>query len=201
MRTRTQSGGIARKGRIALMAGLGLCLAQAVWAETLGYREANRILPDGDSTVARIVAVPFLDDTQREILGGLRMTIPFYGSLALSPDEGLFVDWLQASGQHHSVDAARAAAMAHCEASRKKSSASCVIVLDVVPKGWDAEAPVSLSQSAAEALRGPYRKLRGDKAFAISAQTGTFGFGASSDDAITACAEAGAEDCQVIIAD
>jgi hypothetical protein len=188
-------------GTIVLML---IGLAGAAGADSLSFKEARRALPKGNRTVAELPDTSFLDDKQQAIVMSLKDTIPYFGALALSPDEGLFVDWLNASGQHHSLVAARAAALRHCNASRKKSSAQCVVVLEISPKGAKPDAPLSLSAAAAEALRGDYRKLKGPKAFAISASQGTFGFakgdGARALEACMAASE-GATDCMVVVAD
>ncbi|WP_154666748.1 5-aminolevulic acid synthase [Litoreibacter arenae] len=190
-----------RSGFIAL----GLVLVtNPLSAEPLSFREAQSALPKGDRTIAVMPQTAFLDDKQRSILAGLRDTIPYYGALAVSPDEGLFVEWLNAAGQHHSRDAARAAALSHCEANRKSSSARCVVVLEVLPKGAKPDAALSLSAPAADALRDDYRKLKGPKAFAVSPSSGTFGLSeGGAQTALNACKGAGgaARDCVVVVAD
>ena len=178
--------------------------ATSVAAESLSYKDARRALPKGNRTVAELPDTSFLDEKQQAIVLSLKDTIPYFGALALTPDEGLFVDWLNASAQHHSIDAARAAALKHCEANRKKSSVKCVVVLEVSPKGAKPDAPLSLSAEAADALKGEYRKLKAPKAFAISPSQGTFGFaGGDGARALSACAKSGggAKDCTVVVAD
>ena len=178
--------------------------ASGAAAESLSFKEARKMLPKGGRTVAELPDTSFLDKKQQAIVMSLKDTIPYFGALALSPDEGLFVDWLNASGQHHSLKAARVAALKHCDANRNKSSAECVVVLEVSPKGAEAGAALSLSAEAAEALRGDYRKLKGPKSFAISDTQGTFGFAAGDGPkALDACIKAGsgAEDCRVVVAD
>lgn len=173
-------------------------------AESLNLKEARKVLPRGKRNVAVMPDTSFLDEKQQAIVLTLKDTIPYYGALALSPDEGLFVDWLNASGQHHSIEAARTAALAHCNSNRKAASAKCVVVLEVSPKGADADVSFSLSQEASVALRGDYRKLKAPKAFAISKTQGTFGMaGGDGARALDACAKAGegARDCEVVVAD
>lgn len=179
-------------------------LAGIAGADSLSFKEARKALPKGNRIVAELRDTSFLDEKQQEIVLSLKDTIPYFGALALSPDEGLFVDWLNASAQHHSLEAARAAALKHCDANRKAASAKCVVVLEVSPKGGKPDAPLSLSAEAADALRGEYRKLKGIKAFAISQSQGTFGFaGGDGARALDACAKAGsgAKDCKVVVAD
>ncbi|MEP3392867.1 MAG: 5-aminolevulic acid synthase [Litoreibacter sp.] len=173
-------------------------------AESLTFKEVRKILPKGSRVVAELPDTSFLDEKQQAIVLSLKDTIPFYGALALTADEGLFVDWLSASGQHHSLDAARTAALDYCNANRKAESAGCVVVLEVSPKGHDADAILSLSADATDTFRKEYRKLGSPKAFAISKSQGTFGFaGGDGARALDACAKAGegASDCTVVVAD
>lgn len=185
------------------IAALALSLvALPVMGESLSFKEARKAVPKGNRTVATLTDTSFLDDKQQAIVKSLEANIPYYGALALTPSEGLFVEWLNAAGQHHSIEAARTAALAHCEANRKAASAPCVVVFEVAPRGAKEDAALSLSAPANAALRGDYRKLKSPKAFAISAQTGTFGFAPGDGaDAITACAASGAKDCAVVVAD
>ncbi|SFR47703.1 hypothetical protein [Litoreibacter janthinus] len=179
-------------------------LAMPLAAESLKFKDARKALPKGNRTEAVLPDTTFLDAKQQAIVLTLKDTIPYYGALALSPDEGLFVEWLNAAGQHHSLDAARKVALKHCDANRKKASAKCVVVLEVSPKGAKADAALSLSAEAADTLRGEYRKLKSPKAFAISQEQGTFGFaGGDGARALDACAKAGggAKDCRVVVAD
>ncbi len=190
--------------RCGVLAGIMACVGGAAFADSLTYKEARKAVPKGNRIVAELPDTSFLDDKQQAIVLSLKDTIPYYGALALSPDEGLFVEWLNASGQHHSLDAARAAALAHCNSNKKAASAACVVVLEVSPEGAKPDAPLSLSAEAADALRGEYRKLKGMKAFAISKTQGTFGFaGGDGARALDACAKAGAgaKDCKVVVAD
>lgn len=167
-------------------------------------KEARKAVPKGNRVDAVLTDTSFLDDKQQAIVTSLEANIPFYGALALTPSEGLFVEWLNAAGQHHSIEAARAAALAHCEANRKPASDPCVVVFEVSPRGAKPDAPLSLSAEATAALRKDYRKLKAPKAFAISKTKGTFGFaGGDGARALDACAKAGegATDCEVVVAD
>jgi hypothetical protein len=72
----------------------------------------------------------------------------------------------------------------------------------VRPKKWDARA-VQLSVEGTLALKNDYGR-KGERAMAISAKTGFFalaqGAGAQAA-ALKACAEKGADDCSVAVAD
>lgn len=179
-------------------------LGTSAIAEPLSFKEARKMLPNGKRVDGQVIEFEFLDEKAKAILKTLIASVPYYGALAVSPDEGLFVEWLQAAGQHHSIDAARASALSHCEANRKPSSAACVVVLEVSPKGARDGASLSLSADGYTAFRGAYRKLKAPKAFAISESQGTFGF-AKGDGlrALDACKSsgAGARDCKIVIAD
>lgn len=194
-------GSTVRSGKLAAVL---ICIAGIAGAESLTLKDARKALPKGNRVEAVMPEAAFLDEKQQAIVLSLKDTIPYYGALALSPDEGLFVDWLNAAGQHHSIEAAREAALGHCNSNRKESSAECVVVLEVSPKGADPEAPISLSAEGFDALKGDYRKLKGAKAYAISPSTGNFGFARGDGGrALDACSKAGdgASDCKVVVAD
>ncbi|WP_159804916.1 5-aminolevulic acid synthase [Litoreibacter roseus] len=165
------------------------------------FKEARKAFGRVEKPVAIVTNVDWLDQKQEEILAALVSNIPYFGAIALNKDEGLFVDWLQAAAQHHDAAAARSAALAHCEASKKPGSSACIVVLEVRAAGQGEQ---TLSAPAAEALRTEYRKLRAPKAFAISRSTGNFGFArGDAEAALTACETAGtsADDCTVLVAD
>lgn len=185
----------------SLAMSLGL-LAGGAFAEPLSFSEARKVALDTKRTVAVVTDVSFLEEKELNILKGLRETIPFYGAVALSPSEGLYVEWVNASGQFHSREGARQAALAHCEDNRKPESQSCVVVLEVLPRGAKDDLALTLSGPAASALRKEYRKLEKPRAFAISDKTGNFGF-ARGDGAraISGCASQGATDCRIVVAD
>ncbi len=191
----------------------GMCLPAA--AETLSFKEARKALPRANAKASitfDAAAVPAADRAKIEaggqplekLLGQLGASIPAYGALAISPSEGLFVDWLNGAGQFHSIGDARAAALAYCNGKRKGGSAKCVLLVEVMPRGSSEEDVFSLSGPANAALRGAYRKLKSPKAFAISAKTGNFGFDRGDGGrALDACAVAGkgAKDCRIVVVD
>ncbi|PTX55677.1 hypothetical protein C8N43_0317 [Litoreibacter ponti] len=185
------------------MAALALtAMALPALGESLSFKDARKAVPKGSRTVATLIDTSFLDDKQQAIVKSLEANIPYYGALALTPSEGLFVEWLNAAGQHHSIEAARAAALDHCEANRKRASAPCVVVLEVAPRGAKDGVALSLSAPANEVLRDEYRKLKSPKAMAISESTGAFGIAAGdAAGAIKTCGAAGATDCKVVVAD
>lgn len=120
---------------------------------------------------------------------------PYYAAIAISPDEGLMSEATMAAANHHTVEAAAAAALAQCNA-KKAGAADCVIAAVVRPEGWEAR-PLQLSSSATE----DFANYSG--ALAISAVTGSWGIGNSPEEAVAACEakQQGATDCAVAIAD
>ena len=135
----------------------------------------------------------------------MRQPLYYYGSIAYSPDEGLMSEALQSSANHHGVAAADRAALAACNAVRASGTQPCRIGARILPPRYKAQ-PLELSLGATEAFGDIYRKLRGEKALAVSPATGQFaienGAGAAAR-AVAACnAKAqGASDCTVAIAD
>lgn len=195
-----------------------LCLAVMTLpaiSEPLTFKEARKALPRAKAKPVITVfeeVVPAADKAQlegarqklKDVLKTMGQSVPSYGAVAISPDEGLFVEWLNGAGQFHSLASARQAALSYCNDKRKRSSAKCALVVEVSPKGAKADAPISLSGPANAALRGAYRKLQAPKAFAISDKTGNFGFERGDGGrALEACRRAGdgASDCRIVVAD
>ena len=198
---------------------VGLCaallVASAAMAEPLSFKEARKVLPRANAKPAiafNEALVPPADRARLEnaqqslgdVLGTLGAAMPSYGAVAITPSEGLFVEWLNGVGQFHNLPAARAAALAYCNANRKAESVPCEVLVEVAPKGAASDDAITLSGPANAALRGAYRKLKAPKAFAISQSTGNFGFDRGDGGrALNACASAGqgASDCTIIVAD
>lgn len=188
-------------------------LAAPATAQTLSFSDARKALPRANAKAAVGVEARFVPASDKErlekasqsiddVLASLGAALPAYGALAISPSEGLFVEWLNGVGQHHSLQAAREAALLYCNANRKSSSAPCQIVVQVTPQGAKPDAALSLSGPANAALRDGYRKLKAPKAFAISPSTGSFGFDRGDGGrALDACGRAGARDCTIVVAD
>lgn len=135
-------------------------------------------------------------------------TFHFYGSIAYSPSEGLTAESLQGAFNFHSTAAADRASVAACEQVRKSGSAPCQPAAHVLPRGYE-PGRVQLSYDATNAFRSTYRRVRGEKAMAVSEQTGAWQMTEGSDAAATAvelCNElatgmSGAGDCAAIIVD
>lgn len=95
---------------------------------------------------------------------------PYYGAVALAPDEGLMSDATVAATNFHDTAAATIAALADCNAKRKTAS-DCVIAAYIRPKGWK-DAGFGLSAAATTSF-ADYDMKTG--ALAISVATGAYG--------------------------
>lgn len=146
----------------------------------------------------------FLSTEQAAILAQVGAAQPYYGAIAVSPDEGLMVEATVAAANHHSTGAAERAALAGCDAKRKGAS-HCVIVALIRPQGWS-ERPFQLSSGATAGFRDSFLKVRRDRAFAVSPATGLWGVGKgrnAREKAVADCAAKGrgVTDCAVVVAD
>ena len=136
------------------------------------------------------------------LLGQVVKDYAYYAAAAIAPEEVLLEsEATTLVANHHSVEAATAAALAGCNKLRK-TGAPCVVAAVVRPKKWEPRA-LQLSAGGTDALKGDYGK-KGTRAMAISAQAGVFALakGANAQAAaVAACAEKGASDCAVVVAD
>ena len=187
---------------LMVLAVLASGLAQVAMAEVLNGKAAKNALFAGSDVAVTVTKHSFLVDQQPQIIGSVASEQPYYGAIAVSPDEGLMSEATLAAANYHSVEAASVAALAGCDAARK-GAAPCVIVAVVRPKGWEAR-PLQLSADATAAFIKDY----GGKgsALAVSAATGTWGMaeGANAAEAaLAACAAklTGQNDCAVIVID
>ena len=188
--------------RLILAASLMFGLASGASAEVLTGKAAKKALFSGADVAVQVMKQAFLVDNQAEVLGTVAAQQPYYGAIAVSPDEGLMSEATIAAANYHSVEAASVAALAGCDGARKGEKA-CVIVALVRPKGWEVRA-LQMSVDATAAFRKDY----GGKgaALAVSAATGAWGMAKgenASEAAIAACAAKipDAQDCSVIIVD
>jgi hypothetical protein len=187
-----------------------LVAAPALAQEVLNARGAQRLL--FNERRAELVAHPqpsvdprlmaLLQD-QRQVAGFIE-SVPYYGAIAVSPDQGLVESAIVSVGNYHSFDSAATAALARCDAQRPEGTQPCVIVAEIRPRGWQARA-LQLSAGATAVFRREYRRARGDKAFAISPTSGGYGIGrgvGAAASAIAACnAAGGVADCRVAVSD
>lgn len=182
-------------------------LASGALADPLDGRTARQALFHHKGGEIVVFPQDFLTPeqvAQLNLMGGL---IQYYGAMAMAPGEGFMSEANQAAANHHSVEAATEAALSACNAARS-GGRPCVVVAHFLPRDWEEGHPVQLSQSATEAFRRDYRRGRGPKAFAISAETGAFAVErgeSATDAALAACnekaEELGATDCNIVIAD
>ena len=134
-----------------------------------------------------------LSSQDRQALMQVGATQKYYGAVAISPDEGLMAQPSSVSVNFHNVPAARTAALADCNAKRKKDASPCAVVAEIAPKGYKAGAKVQLSADATAAYTP-------GQVMAVSLSTGHWGTDKSARAAIAACeAMGGAKDCKVAI--
>jgi hypothetical protein len=190
--------------RVALGMTLGMCIADAASAQVLtGDAAVSRLYPPNGAEV-EILPNDFLPKDQAELLRQVGAVQPYYGVIAISPDEGIMVDATVAAANQHSVDAARRDALAACDAKRKGAT-PCEVVAVIRPAGW-ADRGFQLSSGATGALTGEYQKIRRARAFAISPSTGSWGIGKGSGAAAKAIEDCAAKDpkpadCVVVVQD
>jgi len=135
----------------------------------------------------------------------------YYEAMAASPSEGLQSGSAFQAINHHTAAAADAAAIAGCNAKKKKGSDDCVVVAEFLPKGYAGPRAISLSMNATKVFAGKYRRAFRNKAFAISPSSGEWGWvkraktlDQAKSGALAACAQKaaakGANDCRLISA-
>lgn len=189
--------------RTGLMAGLLAMTAGAALAQPLTADAVKPMLFAPGGAEVEMIPNKFLPADQAAILKQVGAVQPYYGAIAVSPDEGIMVEATVAAANHHNTDAAKVAALAGCEAKRKGKS-PCAIVALIRPKGWTAR-PFQLSSGATSGFLDDYSKIRRDRAFAMSPATGLWGLGKGKDaasKAVSDCMAKGpARDCAVAIVD
>ncbi|MFT4149646.1 MAG: 5-aminolevulic acid synthase [Paracoccaceae bacterium] len=182
--------------RVLVLAGLAVLAAGAAAAQPVTGKEAKKLLFMPRESVAQILPGAGLDEQNAKVLETVAAAQPWYGAIAISPDEGLMSEATVAAAKYHDVEAAKTVALSDCNA-KKKGKAECVLAAVILPKGWQQGRPLQLSAEATEAFRADYK----GGAMATSATTGAFGMGADAAAALAACqAKAGAAtDCTVVI--
>jgi hypothetical protein len=174
---------------------LALLAPVPVVAQTVTGESAATMLYAPQPAEVEIVK-DVLPKDQAKMLAMVAKDQPYYAAIAISPDEGLMSEATMAAANHHTVEAAVAAALAQCNA-KKTGATDCVIAATVKPEGWQAQ-PLQLSASAT----ADFATYAGG-ALAISALTGSWGIGATAEEAVAACTakQEAATDCAVAIAD
>lgn len=179
---------------------LSLLAPLTAGAETLTGAAAAKLLFPATGVAVDLTGAGGLADKDAQMLAMVAGGQPYYGAIAISPDEGLMVVATVAAVNHHSTEAAEAAALKGCEAQRK-GKADCAVVALIRPEGFEPRA-LTLSSDASKAVAEHYKE---PGALAISPETGLFALAAGAgagDAAVAACNEkAGAGDCVVAFAD
>ncbi len=136
--------------RIVLGFGLVVGLAPAAQAQAMSGADLAAMLFPPTGAEVELLKVDFLPADQAELLRQVGATQPYYGAIAVSPDEGIMVDATVAAANQHSVDAAAVAAVAACDAKRK-GARPCEVVALIRPAGWQQRA-IQLSSGATAAF-------------------------------------------------
>ncbi len=157
-----------------------------------------------------------LSEQEQEIVQGIvreadrtGQTLPYYGSIAFSPSEGLTAELIQGAFNHHSTQAADRASVAACNAVRKGGSSPCQVAAHILPRGYE-PGRLQLSLSATSAFRSTYGRIRSAKALATSESTGAWQMaeGVDASDAASTATElcndkartmGGITDCRAVI--
>ena len=185
--------------KTALTIALTILIATSAGADPLTGKTAKKLLFAPDAAEAEMLPGSGLSEQDQTVLKSVAEAQPYYGAIAISPDEGLMSEATVAAADYHDTAAAEAVALAECNA-KKTGAAPCVTAALIRPKGWEAR-EVQLSQTATTGYRDDYAGKGG--ALAVSAATGAWGIGKGYDAALTACAgaEGKVTDCAVLIAD
>lgn len=187
--------------RIALIC-VGTVFASAALAEPISGKDASKLMFSPKGAEVALLPVDGLSPENAALLQQVVKDYAYYAAAAIAPDENLLESAATTLvANHHSIEAASTAALAGCNRLRK-GGATCVVAAVVGPKKWEARL-LQLSAEGTAALKNDYGK-KGERALAMSETTGFFalanGAGAQAA-ALKACAEKGATDCAVIVAD
>jgi hypothetical protein len=186
----------AMKAALALTS--ALVFASGAFAEPLTNKAARKALFAVKVASVEMMADSGLPEQDQTVLASVAAQQPYYGAIAISPDEGLLSEATVAAANYHDTAAAESAALADCNA-KKTGITPCVIAALIRPDGYEPR-DLQLSQDATVAFRKDYPGNGG--ALAISALTGAWGMGKGTEAAIATCAaKAGATDCMVVVQD
>lgn len=182
--------------RVLAYAGLAVLVAGAAVAQPVTGKEAKKLLFTAKESVAQVLPGAGLDAQNAKVLENVAMQQPWYGAIAIAPEEGLMSEATVAAAQYHDVEAAKKVALADCDA-KKKGKAPCVLAAVILPKGWQQGRALQLSAEATAAFQKDYK----GGAMATSALTGAYGIGTDAASAIAACQARAKEatDCTVVI--
>jgi hypothetical protein len=169
-------------------------------AEPIAGKAAKKLLFAPVKAEVEILAEAGLPQDMADALVMVGEGQPYYGAVAIAPEEGLMSEATVAAANFHDTTAAGVAALAECNA-KKKTASDCVLAAYIRPKGW-AEAGLSLSSDATAAFKD-YDMKTG--ALAVSVSTGAFGMAegeGAGEAALANCAAKNekATDCAIVIA-
>lgn len=189
-------------GNSMIAAAALLCLASAGLADPISGKDAGKLVFSPKGSQVEMLPVVGLAPESAALLNQVVKDYAYYAAVAIAPDEDLLKsEATMLVANHNSAEAAASAALAGCNKVRQ-GGAECVVAALVRPKDWEARA-LQLSVEATVALKNDYGR-RGERAMATSATTGYFalaqGAGAQAA-ALKACADKGASDCAVVVAD
>jgi hypothetical protein len=182
--------------KAALTLTLILLSATAGLAEPVTAKAAKKLLfaPKGGTVEMR--PGTGLSEQDQTVLATVAAQQPYYGAIAISPDEGMLSEATVAAANYHDTTSAEAAVLAECDA-KKTGTTPCVIAALIRPEGYEVR-PLQLSLDATVAFREDFPR---NGALAISATTGAWGIGADAEAAVTACAKDTVADCTAVIVD
>jgi len=184
--------------KAALALTLALLSSTSLAAEPLTAKAARKALFPAKGAAVEMKADAGLAEPDQTVLTLVAAQQPYYGAIAISPDDGLMSEATVAAANYHDTAAAEVAALADCNA-RKAGAAGCVIAALIRPEGYEPRS-LHLSRDATAAFRADYPGAGG--ALAISALTGAWGLGRGAEAAVADCAaKAGATDCVVVVQD
>ncbi|MFN4099852.1 MAG: 5-aminolevulic acid synthase [Pararhodobacter sp.] len=192
---------------MVLRPALALCAALAcagpALADPLDARAARGLLYPADRVEVLRHDMTGLSEQEASVLTSVVQTQKYYAAVAYAPDMGIMAEPTVMSANYHSPEAARAAALAGCNA-RRTGGRDCALALEVRPAGWEARG-LSLSADATTDFETTYLAASGSRALAVSASSGQWGIGrgnAAAAEAVAACqTDTGVSDCAVVIAD
>lgn len=183
---------------VLLIAGVTALPVASQTAAPLTERDARKLMFAPKRLAVEMRPDSGLSAQDQTVLESVAAQQPYYGAIAISPDEGLMSEATVAAANYHDTAAAESAALAECDA-KKTGSSPCVIAALIRPEGHEARA-LQLSLDATVALRADYPAKGG--ALAISAMTGAWGIGVGAEAALASCAlRPGATDCAVVVQD
>jgi len=190
------------------LAGLAVVVAAALGtaaaADPVTGKVARAVLFAPEGAEVEMLLPGLMSDSDAAALGMVAEAQPYYGAVAISPDEGLMAEATVAAANYHDTDTATLAALAGCDAKRSGQT-PCVVVALIRPKGWEPRA-LQLSAATTTGFAKQY-KGRGGKALAVSASTGLWGIATGNGAAAAAAAACAAKatppaaDCVVAVQD